>query len=371
MVELNVVDVGVEKQQRSPGRGSGLSGGLDFGKILGEARETSSQPPSERGDGARPEAEPPEREVDAPAAGAEQTDAHEGEVRAEDKQAVDDAAESAPEDAESAVAVEPPPAVVPVAEVSGPLQSEEEATPTEQQSAPGRLVSARVTAAAEARDSATAGPRTGTESSGGSAAQLEAAPAPQTQGAPNALDLLSFSEVMDPELVVEPAPEQLLARIQQAMTTGSPALLEEAEELLMPQVVRAMATLARNGTAEMRLQLDPPDLGEIELRVRTSEGVVRGQLLVQHAEVKQLLDAQLQRLRAALEQQGLELEGLDVGLARNGSFGHPSGSEAQEDANLARAWAAAGTDESTPPEEGTPVARVGRASGTGAVDYLV
>ena len=38
----------------------------------------------------------------------------------------------------------------------------------------------------------------------------------------------------------------------------------------------------------MRLQLQPADLGEIELRVRTAEAAVRGELVVSNPEVKQL-----------------------------------------------------------------------------------
>ena len=135
------------------------------------------------------------------------------------------------------------------------------------------------------------------------------------------LGLLSFDEMMDPELVVEKAPEQLLARLQQAVGAGSAPVIEEAAETVLPQVLRGLATLVRNGTAEMRLQLQPADLGEIELRVRTTEATVGGQMMVQHSEVKQLLDSHMDRLRAALAEQGLELEGFDVNVERDAHFG--------------------------------------------------
>ena len=137
----------------------------------------------------------------------------------------------------------------------------------------------------------------------------------------NPLELLNFSELMDPDLVVEKTPDQLIARISQAAaTTAAPQLQEELAETVMPQVIRSLATLVREGGAEMRLQLKPADLGEIELRVRTAEGIVRGEMMVQHPEVKQLLEHQVDRLKSALAAQGLELEGFDVNVDRDPKY---------------------------------------------------
>ena len=137
----------------------------------------------------------------------------------------------------------------------------------------------------------------------------------------NPLELLNFSELMDPDLVVEKTPDQLIARISQAAaTTAAPQLQEELAETVMPQVIRSLATLVREGGAEMRLQLKPADLGEIELRVRTAEGIVRGEMMVQHPEVKQLLEHQVDRLKSALAAQGLELEGFDVNVDRDPQY---------------------------------------------------
>jgi hypothetical protein len=137
----------------------------------------------------------------------------------------------------------------------------------------------------------------------------------------NPLELLNFSELMDPDLVVEKTPDQLIARISQAAaTTAAPQLQEELAETVLPQVIRSLATLVREGGAEMRLQLKPADLGEIELRVRTAEGIVRGEMMVQHPEVKQLLEHQIDRLKSALAAQGLELEGFDVNVDRDPQY---------------------------------------------------
>ena len=140
----------------------------------------------------------------------------------------------------------------------------------------------------------------------------------------NPLELLNFNELMDPDLMVEKAPDQLIARITQAANSAASPLQEELAETVMPQVIRNLATLVREGGAEMRLQLKPADLGEIELRVRTAEGVVRGEMMVQHPEIKQLLEDQVDRLKSALAAQGLVLEGFDVNVNRDPRFGQGS-----------------------------------------------
>ncbi|MBT6149285.1 MAG: flagellar hook-length control protein FliK, partial [Gemmatimonadetes bacterium] len=132
----------------------------------------------------------------------------------------------------------------------------------------------------------------------------------------SALDLLTAQELMAPDQIqVETEGGELFERLQQALTTGSSVLADDVGEVVVPQVVRNMAALARNGVSEMRLQLQPGDLGEIELRVRAMEGAVRAEVMVQHPEVKALLETQMDRLRAALASQGLELEGFDVGVS--------------------------------------------------------
>jgi len=151
--------------------------------------------------------------------------------------------------------------------------------------------------------------------------EITSAPMANFVEAKSPLELLNFSELMDPDLVVEKNPDQVISRISQAVATSTAApLQEELAETVMPQVVRGIATLIRNGGAEMRLQLKPVDLGEIELRVRTAEGVVRGEMMVQNPEVKQLLDDQIDRLRTALASQGLELDGFDVNVDRDPRF---------------------------------------------------
>ena len=128
---------------------------------------------------------------------------------------------------------------------------------------------------------------------------------------------------MDPEVTGIDTGEGLMEKLQQALTANSTAQLDKVGEVVLPQIVRGLAALVRgNAASEMRLLLQPADLGEIELRVRAVDGLVRGEILVSRQEIKLLLESQLGRRRSALAEQGFELEGFDVTVASdNQSFG--------------------------------------------------
>ena len=198
-----------------------------------------------------------------------------------------------------------------------------------------------------------------------------AAPAEGGSAAPTAFELLDANEVLDPTLRVEAAPGRLLERLQQSVgTAAGAAVAEEAAEVVLPQVVRSVATLVRDGLAEMRLQLQPGDLGHIEVRVKAAEGAVRAELMVQQGEVKQLLESQAEKLRAALSQQGLELEGFDVDLSGGRGNGRQAES-AWEQASAAngRGGAPLGNSAEAATAGSTPVLAPA-VGGGGEVDYL-
>jgi hypothetical protein len=187
-----------------------------------------------------------------------------------------------------------------------------------------------------------------------------------------AIDLFSSQELADLDVQVEPEGGQMMERLQQALATNHAEDLDELGKPVVPQVVRSMATLARNGVSEMRLQLQPGDLGEIELRVRAVEGMIRGEVMVQHAEVKNLLDSQIERLREALEAQGLQLEGLDVGVSEDGAFARDSDADADPDGlSFGRLIDPADVDSDIVNENANAVPRRPIQLSDDAVDWLV
>lgn len=177
--------------------------------------------------------------------------------------------------------------------------------------------------------------------------------------------LLSPHEWQDPRLTAEPAPTQLLERLQQAVGQERRVAFEQLARTVLPQVTRGIATLVQDGSAEMRLQLRPPELGEIELRVRATDSTVHGQVTVQQPAVKHLLESQLDRLREALSEQGLQLAGFDVGVSRDPR----STPDREETRDTGTGAGTAGAEPSPTPEIAAVPVRVG--GGLHAVDYTI
>ena len=294
---------------------NGLAGrmetGLDFAHMLRQA-EKQQAPPD------KPKAidEPPERDGAAAEAAAAKDDARDDAMERVEEDELTEAVPTVKEQADAVVAVAMEAVVAPELEQADEGEADEEVDGEETAIVPVR--------SSEVEGDEEAPLETDIEGEGDEEAVVLAAVPVAEADAGSPLELLNFSEFMDPDLMVEKAPDQLIARITQAASSAASPLQEELAETVMPQVIRNLATLVREGGAEMRLQLKPADLGEIELRVRTAEGVVRGEMMVQHPEIKQLLEDQVDRLKSELAAQGLVLEGFDVNVNRDPRFGQGS-----------------------------------------------
>ncbi|MCX6645665.1 MAG: flagellar hook-length control protein FliK [bacterium] len=130
-------------------------------------------------------------------------------------------------------------------------------------------------------------------------------------------------------------------------------------EALVSDVRDAVMRIASDGRGEARLVLNPPELGELVVRIESAKnGVVRAEFHTISPLVRDSLEAGIQRLTDALKAQGLTLEQayvhLDFGLGtqdesgqansnRNGSgfnrnVNDPELSSAQINSNLAAEW---------------------------------
>jgi len=70
--------------------------------------------------------------------------------------------------------------------------------------------------------------------------------------------------------------------------------------------------MVREGQSEARLQLNPPELGRLDIRVATEGDQARISFVVQGADARDALEQALPRLRDMLEQGGLQLARFDV-----------------------------------------------------------
>ncbi|URA10904.1 flagellar hook-length control protein FliK [Thermospira aquatica] len=97
-----------------------------------------------------------------------------------------------------------------------------------------------------------------------------------------------------------------------------PSLPRVSVEQMLQQVAgKALITL-RDGQSEMRLQLTPPDLGRMEMKIVLEDGQMRGKIVVSTPEAKALFDQNLGELQRQLQQVGVQVGSLDVSLGQSG-----------------------------------------------------
>lgn len=74
-----------------------------------------------------------------------------------------------------------------------------------------------------------------------------------------------------------------------------------------------LMTMVADGVQQARIHLDPPELGSLEIKMQVHQDQASVQVHVQNLQVKDALDASAQRLRDALNAQGIELAEFSVG----------------------------------------------------------
>ncbi|KPK16685.1 MAG: hypothetical protein AMK69_26105 [Nitrospira bacterium SG8_3] len=116
----------------------------------------------------------------------------------------------------------------------------------------------------------------------------------------------------------------------------------EAKQMARPfplhvvnQVGRQMAFAIRRGETQVRVQLKPPNLGSIQLDMVMKDHVLKVAMITEHHAVKELMMSHVHELRAALVEQGVELQRIDINIDHH--FGQ-SLANAQRDLNGAHSW---------------------------------
>jgi len=85
----------------------------------------------------------------------------------------------------------------------------------------------------------------------------------------------------------------------------------------MDQIVRKAAFFLRNGQHEARIELKPDFLGNIRMQVISDNHLVTVKILAQHGFVKDMIESNVHQLKADLQQQGLEVNKLEVSVSRD------------------------------------------------------
>ena len=122
----------------------------------------------------------------------------------------------------------------------------------------------------------------------------------------------------------------------------------------MARVLRrwARGAEARDGVHRAHIRIHPPELGSVALRLHVRDRRVTLDALVEHPDVKAILDAHQAGVRAALGEHGFNLDGFQVGVSHGGAsgFGGRFGEGGFGDGGHGAAGAAAGAGD----EVGSP-----------------
>jgi flagellar hook-length control protein FliK len=117
--------------------------------------------------------------------------------------------------------------------------------------------------------------------------------------------LTSQSQTLDKTLESTPAPKEAEAGQRELRTQT------------MEQIVRRAVIQVRDGQHEARIDLKPDFMGHVRMQVITENQQVTVKILTEFGFVKDLIENNIQQLKADLQNQGLDVDKLDVSVSRD------------------------------------------------------
>ena len=158
-------------------------------------------------------------------------------------------------------------------------------------------------------------------------------------------------------------------------TASTPKEAESAQRELrtqtMDQIVRRALFQIKDGQQEARIDLKPDFLGHVRMQIITENQQVTVKILTEFGFVKDMIENNIQQLKADLQQQGLEVDKLDVSVSRDAN-GKNEQQENMENAEEPSNEDHAGDDgNNTGDGQRDPAKRSARqADGLSTVDYF-
>lgn len=83
------------------------------------------------------------------------------------------------------------------------------------------------------------------------------------------------------------------------------------------EIAQKASTLILKDKNEMNIQLIPENLGKISIKIGLNEGTLTGKIYAENYSVKEIIESNLNQLRDSLEEQGLNIGGLEVHINDN------------------------------------------------------
>jgi flagellar hook-length control protein FliK len=167
--------------------------------------------------------------------------------------------------------------------------------------------------------------------------------------------LQSLSERMP--LLNERAPQTAASReAAAAQILQNPALAGRLQASMTPNIINERIQYMMSANKQVAdIQLDPPELGALQVRVTTQNDQTNVSFVVANAAVRDVLEQQMPKLREFFEQQGLELGDVDVSdqqsQAQQEMMASGGDGSANDDKSMAGDHEAVMEDNESSPEE--------------------
>ena len=145
----------------------------------------------------------------------------------------------------------------------------------------------------------------------------------------------------------------------------------ELQTHTMEQIVRRAVFQVKDGQQEARIDLKPDFLGHVRMQVITENQQVTVKILTEFGFVKDMLENNIQQLKADLQQQGLEVDKLDVSVSRDSNGKNHQQENMEQAKNQSSEKQARNDDENDAegqPDKGDRT--TGKADGRSTVDYF-
>lgn len=86
---------------------------------------------------------------------------------------------------------------------------------------------------------------------------------------------------------------------------------------IVTQIVKKAEAILTGGQTEMRIQLEPENLGKLTLKIAVERGLITAKFTAESYEVKQTIESNFNELKDMLQEKGLEIQNLSVSVGNN------------------------------------------------------
>lgn len=86
---------------------------------------------------------------------------------------------------------------------------------------------------------------------------------------------------------------------------------------VVKQMVKGVELKVSETSSEMSIKLDPENLGKVNLKIVTDNGIVTAKFEAENQKVKEIIESNLSLLKESLENKGIQINGLEVNVGQN------------------------------------------------------